>query len=68
LKERIYLRSKELSSYDPMEKKNQSQVIIDEICDYCEEKRIKYLLQQYLRRVIKSKPSNPVEFLIDTIE
>lgn len=41
--------------------------IINQICDYAQEKQIKELLQEYLKRVILTKPEDPLKFLIQTI-
>jgi hypothetical protein len=45
-----------------------SQVIIDNICDYCEQNRIKELLQEYMKRLVLEKPQDPIAFLIKTID
>jgi hypothetical protein len=45
-----------------------SQVIIDGICDYCEKKQIKELLQEYMKRLVLEKPQDPISFLIKTID
>ena len=47
---------------------NDDEEIINSICDYAQEKQVKELLQEYLKRIVLKKPSNPVEFLIDTIK
>ena len=44
------------------------QLIIDDICDYCERKRIKDLLQEYMKRLVLEKPQDPIGFLIKTID
>lgn len=46
----------------------EDEVIIDEICAYAEEKQIKEILQEYLKRIILEKPDNPLRFLINTIK
>jgi hypothetical protein len=47
---------------------NENVEIIDNICNYAEKKRIKDLLHEYLRRLIVEKPSDPLNFLIKTIQ
>lgn len=44
------------------------QEIIDKICNYSETKQIKPMLQEYIKRLIVEKPSDPIKFLIQTIE
>lgn len=46
----------------------EDQQIIDNICDYAKEKQIKELLQEYLKRIITSKPSDPLQFLVNEIK
>lgn len=44
-----------------------NEAIIDSICDYAERHHIKELLQEYLKRVVMARPSDPVSFLIKSI-
>lgn len=46
---------------------SKSEVIINDICNYCEDKHIKELLQEYMKRLILNKPQDPVNFLIKSI-
>jgi hypothetical protein len=41
--------------------------IIDKICDYAKENRIKELLQEYMKRIVIKKPLDPIAFLIKEI-
>eukprot|EP00981_Chlorochromonas_danica_P000872 scaffold211_cov168-Ochromonas_danica.AAC.13 len=45
----------------------ENEEIINGICDYAQQHHIKALLQEYLRRVVLNKPSDPVQFLLKTI-
>lgn len=42
--------------------------IIDTICDYCEQKNVKGILQEYMKRLILEQPDDPIAFLLKTIE
>lgn len=42
--------------------------IIDSICQYSEQRQIKRILQEYLKRLILQKPADPIKFLIESIE
>jgi hypothetical protein len=42
--------------------------IIDGICDYCEKKQVKAIFQEYMKRLIVAKPSDPVAFLLKSVE
>ena len=44
------------------------QEIIDNICKYAEEKQLKKVFHEYLKRLILEKPSDPIQFLIESIE
>lgn len=41
--------------------------ILQNICDYAEEKDVKKLLQTYMMRIILERPGNPLDFLKETI-
>ncbi|RYH31111.1 hypothetical protein EON65_03425 [archaeon] len=45
----------------------ENQEVIDQICDYAETNQIKEMLQEYLKRIILSRPADPVSFLIKSI-
>jgi hypothetical protein len=41
--------------------------IIDKICEYAQEKEIKEILLEYMKRVILAKPDDPLKFLMQQI-
>lgn len=41
--------------------------IILKICKYAEDKQLKLVLKQYLKRLILEKPTEPIKFLLETI-
>eukprot|EP01031_Cornospumella_fuschlensis_P032478 gene32478-39267_t len=45
----------------------ENQEVIDQICDYAEANQIKEMLQEYLKRIILTRPGDPVSFLIKSI-
>lgn len=47
---------------------NDDEIIINDICDYAKEKKVKELLQEYLKRIIVQKPQDPLAFLLETIK
>ncbi len=46
----------------------ENQQIIDSICGYAEQHKIKEILQEYMRRLVMDRPANPVEYLIKTTQ
>lgn len=47
--------------------KVEDEAIINEICDYATRRKVKELLQEYLRRLIVDQPADPLTYLIQTI-
>ena len=45
-----------------------NQKVIDDICTYCEEKKIKDVMKEYMKRIVLEKPDDPVKFLIKSIQ
>lgn len=41
--------------------------IIDGICSYAEQARIKEILAEYLRRLVVEKPADPLNFLLRSV-
>lgn len=46
----------------------ENQEIIESICSYAEQYKIKEILQEYLKRLVVEKPADPLNFLIKTIQ
>jgi hypothetical protein len=42
--------------------------IIENICDYAERVNVKDILKEYIKRLILDKPSDPIKYLIKSIE